>query len=70
MTRKYTHEELVERVKSPGWATKDGQVTGSLEDVLTAAHKDRKGPIAELETEIELDMIQIEKLWLYLGLPV
>jgi hypothetical protein len=31
---------------------------------------DAPGRIEELETAIELDIIQIEKLWRYLGLPV
>jgi hypothetical protein len=70
---KYTDEELAARVKSPGWGL-DGD-TGTLEEVLKTAHQKRqdnelRGGIRELETAIELDMIQIEKLWLYLGLPV
>lgn len=74
---KYTDDELAGRVKSPGWslAAGDKVVTGTLEDVLKTAHQQRtddglRGGIRELETAIELDMIQIEKLWLYLGLPV
>mgnify|MGYP001553604253 FL=1 len=73
---KYTDDELVNRVKSPGWSLAgDKEVTGTLEEVLKTAHRKREdaelgGGIRELETAIELDMIQIEKLWLYLGLPV
>jgi hypothetical protein len=50
-------------------------ISGTLEQILAITH-DRKqsgqapGSIAEIETGIELDMIQIEKLWHYLGLPV
>ena len=55
---------------------KDGQpVTGTLEDALKSGHARHAqghapGRIEELETAIELDLIQIEKLWRYLGLPV
>jgi hypothetical protein len=47
-------------------------VTGTLEEVLKSGHQQRgqAARIQELETTIELDMIQIEKLWRYLGLPV
>ena len=78
MAEKYTHDELVERVKSPGWALvtdeKDKPVTGSLEDVLKASHErrgsgEKPGLIQQIETTIELDMLQIEQLWRYLGLP-
>lgn len=73
---KYSDEELAARVKSPGWSLEgDAPVTGTLEDVLKKAHETRedrglRGGIRELETAVELDMIQIERLWLYLGLPL
>ena len=73
---KYTDDELANRVKSPGWSLAgDKEVTGTLEEVLKKAHGQREdnalgGGIRELETAIELDMLQIERLWLYLGLPV
>lgn len=80
MPDKYTHEDLIKRVKSPGWrlvtARKDDKtVTGTLEHVLGVTHERRKdgqtpGLIEEIETKIELQMIQIELLWRYLGLPV
>jgi hypothetical protein len=75
----YTHAELTERVKSPGWGVAAGKkgepVTGTLEEVLKVTHARHKsghasGLIAEIETAIELDMLQIEMLWRYLGLPV
>ena len=79
MANPYTDDELTRRVKSPGWRLvaggSDDHLTGTLEDVLKATHQRREsgqpsGLIEELETSIELDMLQIEKLWLYLGLPV
>lgn len=79
MANRYTHAELAERMKSPGWglvADANGKpVTGTLEEVLKLRHEryksgDAAGLIAEMETAIELDMLQIETLWHYLGLPV
>jgi len=78
MASRYTDEELEKRVTSPGWQidSADGApVSGTLEQVLKDGHARQAsgaapGRIAELETAIELDMIQIEKLWRYLGLPV
>ena len=79
MPGKYTHDELTKRVKSPGWRLVTGKidgntVTGTLEHVLGVTHERRKGGqapglIQEIETKIELEMIQIELLWRYLGLP-
>ena len=79
MANKYSDDELVGLVKSPGWGLvneKDsGGPTGTLEDVLKANHQklqsgETPGLIRQLETFIELDMLQIEKLWRYRGLPV
>jgi hypothetical protein len=79
MPDKYTHDELTKRVKSPGWRLVTGKkddhpVTGTLEHVLGVTHERHKGGqasglIEEIETKIELEMIQIELLWRYLGLP-
>jgi hypothetical protein len=79
VANRYTHAELAERVKSPGWGLVTGAngepVTGTLEEVLKITHERHKsghapGLIEEMQTAIELDMLQIEKLWQYLGLPV
>ena len=78
MPKKYTHDELVEQMKSPGWqhaAGADKAGPGTLEDALKASHQRHKsgehpGLIQQIETTVELDMLQIEKLWRYLGLPV
>lgn len=76
MPSPYSDDELARRVKTPGWQLTNGEdgkpVTGTLEEVLKSGHQQRgqAARIQELETTIELDMIQIEKLWRYLGLPV
>ncbi len=78
MASPYSDDDLTRKVTSPGWqvsAPDAKPVTGTLEDVLKTGHARRQsgqhpGRIEELETAIELDMLQIEKLWRYLGLPV
>jgi hypothetical protein len=78
MTRKYSDDELATRVKTPGWRLvrdRDKPVTGTLQHLLNLAHQRRRqgehpGLIQEIETSIELDMIAVEKLWRFLGLPV
>ena len=80
MVKKYTDAELAERVQSDGWSLVTGnkdqdKTTGTLEDIAKVTHERHKsgkplGRIKELETTIELDMIQIELLWRQLGLPV
>jgi hypothetical protein len=78
MADKYSHEELVEKIKSPGWKLvgdkKDAPVTGTLEHLLQLTHAqnakgERPGLIRQIETEVELDMLQVAQLWRYLGLP-
>jgi hypothetical protein len=79
MADKYSHDELVERVKTPGWrlvtGKNDTSVKGTLERLLHLTHErgqkgEAPGLIEEIETSIELDMLQIAQLWRYLGLPV
>ncbi len=81
MVKKYTDAELTERVQSDGWSLvtgnkdQDNTVTGTLEEMAKVTHERHNsgkppGRIKELETTIELDMIQIELLWRQLGLPV
>jgi len=78
MAEKFDHEDLVQQLKSSGWRLSDDQpdktVTGTLSDVLTESHArktegQRPGVIEQIETAIELDMLQIEMLWRELGLP-
>jgi hypothetical protein len=79
MASRYSFDQLVARLKSPGWRLKtdkkDKAVSGTLEDLVKVT-KDRHekgehpGLIEEIETTIELDMIQLAELWRHLGLPV
>jgi hypothetical protein len=72
MTR-YTHDELVARIKTPGWRPvgKDKPASATLEEVLRSTHRlEAPTLIQEIDTEIELDLIEIQKLWRYLGLPL
>jgi hypothetical protein len=68
----------VKRVKSPGWRIVSGgyglKISGTLEQLLNVTHHrhangEAPGLIEEVEITVELDMIQIQKLWRYLGLP-
>lgn len=81
MVRKYTDDELADRLQSPGWSLltgskdKDGEVVGTLEEMAKATHErqakgEEPGLIQELVSAVEVDMIQIELLWHRLGLPV
>jgi hypothetical protein len=77
MTKKPTHDELVKRLHTPGWrlVTEDEDAkSGTLKDVLETTHerklrKKAPGLIQHIETTLELDAIQIQNLWHYLGLP-
>jgi hypothetical protein len=78
MSKKYTDDELATRVKTPGWLltrNPDRPITGTLQHLLNLTHQRRRqgehpGLIQEIETSVELDMIAVEKLWRFLGLPV
>lgn len=71
----YSQDELTNRLTKPGWQRTDASgatKTGTLQDMATAAHADRAshpGVVKEVETAIELELIQLQKLWEYLGLP-
>ena len=76
MTGKLTLKELIARLDTPGWRLvsddDDSPETGTLKDVLETSHQQRGekgGLIKQIETSVELDMIQIEQLWHHLGLP-
>lgn len=76
--KKYSDDELATRVKTPGWRLtreSDRPITGTLQHLLNLTHQRRRqgehpGLIQEIETSVELDMIAVEKLWRFLGLPV
>ena len=78
MAETFTHDDLINHAKSPGWELVPGHdqtpVTGTLEDVAKAAHERHKaghgiGLIRRIEDAVELEMLQIEALWQQLGLP-
>ncbi len=73
----WSNEELKASQTSPGWRLEADQTTheGTLEDVAKLAHEraargEHPGLIRQIETSIELDMLQLEALWFSLGLPV
>ncbi|MBN9588365.1 MAG: hypothetical protein J0G99_05085 [Alphaproteobacteria bacterium] len=76
MAEKYTKDELIGKLDQPGWrAVSDGHPPsdGTLREAAEAAHARRaKGPsrLEEIETRIEVGLIQLEDLWHHLGLPV
>lgn len=79
MAKNYTSDELIDRLKKPGWVLVTGNqampLQGTLSQMVEATH-DRNskghatGYIKEIETAIEVDMLQIQELWHHLGLPV
>jgi len=78
MTGKLSLKDLIERLHTPGWqlvSEKDDKPdTGTLKEVLETTHQRHKenqapGLIRQIETTVELDMIQIEQLWHHMGLP-
>ena len=74
MVGRLTLKELIARLDTPGWRLvgddDDTSETGTLKDVLETSHQQRGGGlIKQIETSVELDMIQIEQLWHHLGLP-
>ena len=78
MTNDDKRDDLKDMANSPGWHLEtDGEVkhTGTLEEVARAAHERRArgehpGIIRQIETSVELEMLQLERLWRALGLPV
>jgi hypothetical protein len=73
----WSNEELTASRASPGWRLKTDQGTheGTLEDVAKLAHDrhargEQPGLIQQIETSVELDLLQLESLWFSMGLPV
>ena len=73
----YSNEELIAARTSPGWRLEADQTSheGTLEDVARLAHErqargEHPGLISQVETSVELDMLQLESLWYAIGLPV
>ena len=73
----WSNEELTAQRTSPGWRLEADEATheGTLDDVAKLAHErhtrgEHPGLIRQIETSLELDMLQLESLWYSLGLPV
>lgn len=73
----YSDDDLKAMRTSPGWRLEAGDATheGTLEDVAKIAHARRAkgehpGLVKEIETSVELEMLQLESLWYAIGLPV
>jgi hypothetical protein len=75
MPNDYKQDDLTARLTKPGWQHTDASgvsETGTLRDMATKAHTDRArhpGVVKEIETAVELELIQLQQLWHYLGLP-
>lgn len=76
MVGKLSLKDLIARLDTPGWRLVDDEDedTGTLKNVLETTHRRHRrnkkpGLIKQIETSVELDMIQIEQLWHHLGLP-
>jgi hypothetical protein len=75
MPNNYSQDDLTGRLAKPGWQRTDANgatETGTLKDMATKAHAERAkhpGVIKEIETAVELELIQLQQLWHYLGLP-
>jgi len=78
MSDEHSHEHLVDLLKTPGWRLlsqkKEPGNTGTLEYTVREAHAQKQkggapGVIERIENAVVLDLVQIETLWRYLGLP-
>ena len=75
MPNDYSQDDLTNRLTKSGWQRTDATGTterGTLKDMATKAHADRAkhpGVVKEIETAVELELIQLQQLWHYLGLP-
>jgi hypothetical protein len=75
---KYSLDQLKKKLGTPGWRTITGTKThpheGTLGEMVEAAHSRHRngqaaGHLQEIETEIEVDVLQLEELWQHMGLP-
>jgi lambda repressor-like predicted transcriptional regulator len=77
---KPTHEELIAMLHTPGWEMETGskayQIKNrTLKELVETAHARRAkgeaiGPIKRIENAIEVDALQLQQLWMHLGLPM
>lgn len=75
---KYSIHQLKQKLGAPGWRNVTGNKSapqeGTLGELAEAAHARHKsgraaGYLQEIETRIEVDMLQLEELWQHMGLP-
>jgi len=75
---KYSIDELKRKLRDPGWRTVTSSIIhtreGTLGELAKTAHARRKsgqaaGYLQEIETKIEVDLLQLEELWQHMGLP-
>jgi hypothetical protein len=73
----YSLEQLKHRLTAPGWRAhgSDKPLEGTLGEVAEAAHTrhaqgHKIGHLQEVETEIKVDLLQLQELWRHMGLPV
>jgi hypothetical protein len=75
MPNNYSQDDLTNRLTKPGWQRTDANgktESGTLKDLATKAHAERAkhpGVVKEVETAVELELLQLQQLWHYLGLP-
>ncbi|HEX7726682.1 MAG TPA: hypothetical protein VF410_09005 [Rhizomicrobium sp.] len=75
MPNDYSQDDLTNRLTKPGWQRTDANgktESGTLKDLATKAHAERAkhpGVVKEVETAVELELLQLQQLWHYLGLP-
>lgn len=76
---KYSLDQLKKKLGDPGWRAIKGNKShsheGTFGELVEAAHARHKngqaaGYLQEIETKIEVDMLQLEELWHHMGLPV
>ena len=76
---KYDLEQLKQKLGAAGWRAQDegggAPLEGTLSDAAKAAHARHiqgqpAGRLHEIETEIEVDLFQLQELWRHMGLPV
>ena len=71
----YSLEQLKQKLGVSGWRMPDEEREGTLEEMAQAAHArqaEGKPPshLQEIETEIKIDLFQLQELWRHMGLPV
>ena len=73
----YSFEQLKQKLGASGWRAETGDAhhEGTLEEVAQAAHARHAegkevGHLKEIETEIKVELFQLQELWRHMGLPV